>query len=63
MQYDAFPKECKKFKGRLSLLLQILLHPISNSRKVWNWRDNVFKNINLQKKVNELISLRTNLEK
>lgn len=63
MQYDAFPKECKKFKGRLSLLLQILLHPISNSRKVWNWRDNVFKNINLQKKVNELISLRANLEK
>lgn len=51
MQYDAFPKECKKFKGRLFLLLQILLHPISNSRKVWNW-DDVFKNINLQKKVN-----------
>lgn len=63
MQYDAFPKECKKFKGRLSLLLQILLHPISNSRKVWNWRDIVFKNMNLQKKLNELISLRADLEK
>lgn len=63
MQYDAFPKECKKFKGRLSLLLQILLHPISNSRKVWNWRDIVFKNMNLQKKLDELISLRADLEK
>lgn len=58
MQYDAFPKECKKFKGRLSLPLQILLHPISNSRKVWNWRDNVFKNMNLQKKVNAKVKPR-----
>lgn len=60
------PKSAKKFKGRLSSLLQILLHPISNSRKVWSWRDNVFKNMNLHKEknpLNEPIYLRTDLVK